>query len=313
MQKRIQIPESPRYEFARMRAYCLLCQQEVSQLPVNPWAIAAGFPSIHVCRWTELQENCHVHDPLNIDVEGADAKTELRGASEYLIVYDDRVPNYRRIRWTMAHEIGHIVLGHLVILGTTARGSFREKEYKVLEREADWFAAHLLAPMTILNRINSLKTAEDFMRVCELSGEAAENCMKDLQQIKSGRRLPYPIKEEDVLFRQFFRYIRKANRDEEPIFRYDDLIIDAMYDDYIECDYWDFVVWVIRKWKGEPDLYRALRGSLALYDDEYMVIFVANKRSAEITRNGTGIILETLQKHADSCVRQIDVKVAVFR
>lgn len=50
-----------------------------------------------------------------IDAEGADAKTHhQRGSSDYLVVYDDRVDNYRRVRWTMAHEIGHILLGHLV-------------------------------------------------------------------------------------------------------------------------------------------------------------------------------------------------------
>ena len=54
-------------------------------------------------------------DPLNIDREGAEAKTEVvRGGSDFLIVYDERIGYDKRIRWTIAHEIGHIVLGHLI-------------------------------------------------------------------------------------------------------------------------------------------------------------------------------------------------------
>lgn len=190
MQRRIPIPDYPRYAFARQRAYRLLCELEVTRLPIDPWQIARSLPNVHVCKWTEVRDNCHDPDPLYIDAEGADAKTHhQRGSSNYLVVYDDRVDNYRRVRWTMAHEIGHIVLGHLVSFEATAlcRGSLTEKEYKVLEREADCFAANILAPMTIINRMPSIKTKNDFMDICELSGMAADNCLEELSLLKSGK------------------------------------------------------------------------------------------------------------------------------
>ncbi len=316
MQRRIQIPEYPRYAYARQRAYRLLCELEINRLPVNPWKVAACLPNVHICKWTDLRKNCHDEDPLFIDKEGADAKTQhLRSQADYLVVYDDRVENYQRIRWTIAHEIGHIVLGHLTSFDATAlcRGSLTEAEYKVLEREADTFAVNLLAPMTIINRMPSVQAKADFMELCDLSGEASDNCMEELRLLKSGKKLPFPIKEEDILYRIFFRFINEFNGIEIPAMGYDDLEIDEEFDDYIECDYWGFTLMAIRKWKLEKELYVALEGSLALYDCDDMVIYVKDAGKVDFVAQNVGIILESLQKYSDSCVKRVSVYAAKIR
>lgn len=313
MQRRTQIPDYPRYAYARQRAYRLLCELEIDRLPVDPWKVAAALSNVHICKWTVLRDNCGDDDPLFIGKEGADAKTQhLRGQADYLVVYDDRVKNYQRVRWTIAHEIGHILLGHLTSFDATAlcRGSLTETEYKVLEREADTFAVNLLAPMTIINRLPSIRTKADFMTLCDLSGEASDNCMEELRLLKSGQKIPFPIKEEDILHRQFFRFINKYNGTEVPSLEYDNLEIDEGFNDYIECDYWDFTLMAIRKWKLEKELYAALEGSLALYDCEDMVVFVKNAEKVDFVAQNEGIILETLQKYSDSCIKRISVYAA---
>ena len=316
MQRRTPIPDYPRYAFARQRAYRLLCELEIDRLPVDPWNVVVALPNVHICKWTVLRDNCGDPDPLFIDREGADAKTQhLRGQEDYLVVYDDRVENYQRVRWTIAHEIGHIILGHLTSFDATAlcRGMLTEAEYKVLEREADTFAVNLLAPMTIINRLPSIRTKMDFMELCDLSVKASDNCMKELRLLKSGKKIPFPIKEEDVLHRQFFHFINEYNGTEVPALKYNDLEIGEELGDYIECDYWDFTLMAIRKWKLEKELYTALEGSLALYDCEDMVIFVRDAGKADFVAQNESIILETLQKHADSCVKRISVYTAKMR
>lgn len=316
MQRRIPIPDYPRYAYARQRAYRLLCELEIDRLPVDPWKVAEALPNVHICKWTVLRDNCGDDDPLFIDKEGADAKTQhLRGQADYLVVYDDRVETYQRIRWTIAHEIGHIVLGHLTSFDATAlcRGTLTEAEYKVLEREADTFAVNLLAPMTIINRLPFIQTKTDFMELCDLSGEASDNCIKELQLLKSGKKLSFPIKEEDVLHRLFYRFIDEFNRTEVPSLSCDDLEIDEAFDDYIECDYWAFTLMAIRKWKLEKELYAALEGSLALYDCEDMVVFVKDAGMVDFVAKNEGIILETLQKYSDSCVKRISAYAAKLR
>lgn len=232
-----------------------------------------------------------------------------------MVVYDDRVENYQRVRWTIAHEIGHIVLGHLTSFDATAlcRGSLTEKEYKVLEREADTFAVNLLAPMTIINRLSSIQTKADFMELCDLSGEATDNCMEELRLLKSGQKLPFPIREEDVLHRLFFRFINEFNGTEVPALSYDDLENDDTFDDYIECDYWDFTLMAIRKWKLEKELYTALEGSLALYDCDNMVVFLKDADMVDFVMKNESIILGALQKYSDSCVKYITVYPAKLR
>lgn len=316
MQRRIQIPDCPRYAYARQRAYRLLCELEIDRLPVDPWKVAEALPNVHICKWTSLRDNCGDSDPLFIDKEGADAKTQhLRGQEDYLVVYDDRVQNYQRVRWTIAHEIGHIVLGHLTSFDATAlcRGTLTEAEYKVLEREADTFAVNLLAPMTIINRLSSVRTKADFMELCDLSGEASDNCMEDLRLLRSGKKIPFPVREEDVLHRLFFHFINEYNGTAVPSLEYDNLEISEELDDYIECDYWNFTLMAIRKWKLEKELYTALEGSLALYDCEDMVIFVRDPGKVDFVAQNEGIILETLQKYADSCVKRISVYTAKMR
>lgn len=316
MPRKTQIPDKPRYAYARQRAYRLLCELEIDRLPIDPWAIANELTNVHVLKWTELRDNCHQVDPLSIDKEGADAKTQhIRGSNDYLVVYDDRVKSFGRIRWTIAHEIGHIVLGHLVSFDATAlcRGSLTEAEYRVLEREADCFAVNLLAPMTIMNRIPSVKTAYDYMKVCQLSEEASKNCLEDLRLLKSGKRVTFPIKEEDTLYRNFYRFLNKVNGVIVPHLDYDNLVINEKYEDYIECDYWDFIVMVIRKWKLEKELFVALEGSIALYDYEDMVIFIADAEKIPFVKSCEGIILESLHKYADSCVNRIEIAEAKLR
>lgn len=69
----------------------------------------------------------------------------------------------------------------------------------------------------------------------------------------------------------------------------------------------------IRKWKLEKELYAALEGSLALYDCEDMVVFVKDAGMVDFVAKNEGIILETMQKYSDSCVKRISVYAAKLR
>ena len=109
--------------------------------------------------------------------DNAEAKTQIeRGTEEYLIVYDDSFSR-ERIRWTIAHEIGHILLGHLVYYEETAlnRGGLTKDQYGVLEVEAHWFAEALLAPNFLLHMYD-IKDSQDIAFLCDISKESADKC-----------------------------------------------------------------------------------------------------------------------------------------
>jgi Zn-dependent peptidase ImmA (M78 family) len=55
----------------------------------------------------------------------------------YLVLYNADVSNSEHLNWTLAHEVGHIYMGH-------------ESDGKIQEIEAHWFAAELLAPESLI-------------------------------------------------------------------------------------------------------------------------------------------------------------------
>lgn len=65
---------------------------------------------------------------------------------QYIILYDSSRP-ILEVRFTVAHELGHIVLGHL-----SFRSGVLEKLHDSAEQEADAFAARLLADELRLTR-----------------------------------------------------------------------------------------------------------------------------------------------------------------
>ncbi len=108
----------------------------------------------------------------------------------------------RRRRFTVAHEIGHCVLGHL------SRENSPENE-----READRFAAELLAPICVLRECG-IKRAEEISRLCGISMAAAEIALK---RLLSGEKTPGE-KEIAARFSDFISDYRKSAQSLKPRF-----------------------------------------------------------------------------------------------
>ncbi|MGN1120272.1 MAG: ImmA/IrrE family metallo-endopeptidase, partial [Oscillospiraceae bacterium] len=78
-----------------------------------------------------------------------------------------------RQRWTLAHELGHCMLGHLS----------GEKPDIQQEREADKFAAQLLAPLTVLH-FCAVRSAGEIERLCGISAQAAGYRFEELTRLR---------------------------------------------------------------------------------------------------------------------------------
>lgn len=69
---------------------------------------------------------------------GTEDALTARRANNFLILYNDQKP-LRRINFSLAHEMGHILLGH-----------FDHREQANIETEADRFAATLICPRPVI-------------------------------------------------------------------------------------------------------------------------------------------------------------------
>ncbi len=121
---------------------------------------------------------------------GTDGLT-VRRDGQYIILYNDQVGNERRRAFTLAHEVGHILLSHA--------GERPEVE----EREANAFAASLLCPAIaaryLAHRDGSPLTAELLCANFFLSAEAAKTRLRDLR-----RPAPPPADTEIALLLSLF-------------------------------------------------------------------------------------------------------------
>lgn len=108
----------------------------------------------------------------------------LRRDGDYLILYDELTENFRRLNWTLAHELGHVMLGH------TGEGG------DVEEREAGAFAASLLCPAVALRYIEKrdgrMPRPEEITAFFPLSQEAA------VYRLREMKKAPPPLADSEI-------------------------------------------------------------------------------------------------------------------
>lgn len=117
-----------------------------------------------------------------------------------------------RIRFTLAHEIAHILLGHEMKINII--GNFRSK-YTVenkdeftnnpIESEANIFAASLMAPACVLWALN-IKDENSIMELCGLSYTSAKVRLERMKILyKRNAFLTSPL--EKQVYKQFLPFI----------------------------------------------------------------------------------------------------------
>lgn len=180
-----------KYTRVRDAAWQALIDCKISEMPVSLSKIC-GDSGI------KLLKNSITHKL----VEG-EYGVSIKQNNVWYIVFDD-YDTIQRIRFTVAHEIGHIFLGHEMRYGYYTR---RDNIVKpAAEKEADMFAARLLAPACVLWGINAL-TAQQIADVCNISLSAASYRAERIDLLRErGKFLTSPL--EQIVYKQFENYIR---------------------------------------------------------------------------------------------------------
>lgn len=114
--------------------------------------------------------------------------------NQYYIMYDDSA-SIESQRFTISHEIGHIVLGHFKNLN------------KNREQGANMFAARILMPMCVLYECN-IKSIEEIALLCNVSSISAKFRFERLQMLKKRQKF-YTDKNELSLLNNFKSFIEK--------------------------------------------------------------------------------------------------------
>lgn len=181
-----------RYQKARNASWQTLIDYKVFALPVDVVDIAnkAGI---------SIVKDSDVHE-LNDNELGAG----IFDGEKWFIVYDDAMVK-GRIRFTIAHELGHIFLGHPLKEHNSRK--FFDASKPAVETQADIFASRLLSPACVLWGLQ-VHTVDEIMNLCQVSRKAAQIRLERMEELyKRNRFLTSPL--EKQVFDQFHDFIEK--------------------------------------------------------------------------------------------------------
>ena len=127
---------------------------------------------------------------------------------KWFIVYDD-TRTLEQKRFTVAHELGHIFLGHELIYGKYPQTVEFMKKPKS-EQQADMFAIRLLCPACVLWGLD-LHSADDIARYCLVDPDTAMLRAKRMKELY-GRDKFLMIPLEKTVYENFKPYIEITKR-----------------------------------------------------------------------------------------------------
>ena len=179
------------YQNIRDCAWKCLYDFEIDSLPVDVLKITRA-TGIRVIK------NSAVNDLL----PGERGKAYFNGV-RWFIIYDDTQP-IEFSRFTIAHELGHIFLGHALTHAQYANvQSFGTKPKT--EDQADKFALRLLCPACVLNTLD-IYDDEDIARRCKIPLSQAKKRAKRRKELRERNKF-FTDPMEQKVFDNFKAYI----------------------------------------------------------------------------------------------------------
>lgn len=190
------------YQRARDAAWRILIDCEVRELPTNIreicrmlgcklYSYTVGIKLISAFKLTEQTRR-------------TDGFTVLYRKTPY-IFYNDAV-SVARQRFTIAHEIGHVVLKHIGSGKYTVINREPSPDDSPDETQANQFAVRLLAPACVLHAL-SVHKAEEIAELCGISYQAAEFRASRMRRLNARSKfLSHPLERE--VLHQFESFIQ---------------------------------------------------------------------------------------------------------
>lgn len=148
-----------------------------------------------------------VKDSLVHELREGESGIAIFNGNKWIIVYDDTESRQRK-RFTVAHELGHILLGHEMKKGYYLRSSYVNKP--LLETEADMFASRLLAPACVLWGLD-LHNADEISRICDMSISASKIRARRMEILYERNAFLMSPLEREVYIR-FLDYIKSMSK-----------------------------------------------------------------------------------------------------
>lgn len=193
------------YKNSRDLAWRILIDFDISSLPVD---VAALCDKLGIRVYT-YKNGRRLIDALGLTeyINGNDGfSTVVNG--NYIIFYSEDVNSSGRILFTISHELGHILLGHVKGSNIATRWNNQNKQPPdPMETAANVFASRLLAPACVLHEIG-ISDVDEIMDITGLSHAAAQIRLNRLNTLNQRNKFYLNPLERQVL-KQFKGFIEK--------------------------------------------------------------------------------------------------------
>lgn len=138
---------------------------------------------------------------ININDFGSEDAAWFRCDENDMIIYNDAILSNQRIRFSLAHECGHIKMSHDLD---------RKDLYKIYEMEANFFAAQILMPEQIINELmkrGKKINSDNLMLWFNVSKQAADKRIETLRKVDFSRRTQYEKDNDRQLVLKYKKFI----------------------------------------------------------------------------------------------------------
>lgn len=159
------MPNKPDYKRATNTAYEILNAYN-DEFPVTDvHGIIESFDYISIHTYSEISSklNMNVYDYLYKCAPSNHGYTISDKKGHFIIAYND-LKDEPTMRFTLAHELGHIILDH-------------DGKHEYQEKEADCFARNILCPVQIIKEFG-ISTTSDYVNCFEISHPMADVAIK---------------------------------------------------------------------------------------------------------------------------------------
>lgn len=196
-----------RYKFIRQIVNHIYINANITQFPVDILSIIESFKNIKIISYSTYAKDLNLTKEEFLECFTSDDGFSVfsKSKNKYIIFFNDFIDNSKqRMRWTAAHELGHILCKHHSL---DLDNLTNDEIYAFKEREANHFASMLLAHSTVLNELN-LISSKDIEFYCDLSSSAAKFRFDNYKKSSI-----YSTSSDRFILRNFKSFIDSKNQD----------------------------------------------------------------------------------------------------
>lgn len=161
--------EFPDYAKATNAAYEILRNYNYTFPVIDVYYILNKYNNIKLCSYTSAAQRMGItHNEFAYQIASSEhGFTVADYINNHFIVYFNNLKDDTTIRFTLMHELGHIILRH-------------EKDNDIANKEANCFSRNVLCPIQIA-REYKLKSAQEYSECFDISLPMANACIGHFQ------------------------------------------------------------------------------------------------------------------------------------